>query len=72
MSERNLSDSATFMLGNKCRREVCITDFHCLLSPLQPLFASPFARYCNPSTVTCPSNHLRAWPTIQTQTSLSL
>jgi hypothetical protein len=28
------------MLGNKYRRGVCITDFHCLLSPLQPLFNS--------------------------------
>ena len=40
MSERNRSDRATFMLGNKYRRGVCITDFHSLLSPLQPLFNS--------------------------------
>ena len=38
MSERNRSDRATFMLGDKCRRGVCINDFHYLLSPLQPLF----------------------------------
>ena len=72
MNKRKRSDRATFMLGSKCCRGVSINNFHCSLSPLQPMFKSLFAQcHLNPPTTASPSNNSKAQQTIQTQTPIS-